>query len=284
MRTAKLALNAMVQTSDAIFAANRAASRVTLAVKSAAGATRRDRVHEAGALRVRCPNSPGPELEAMIVNTAGGMTGGDRFAVHAAVGPDARLVVTTAAAEKVYRALDDAATVDIDLTVAAGGALAWLPQETILFDRARLRRSIAIDLAADAQLVLLESMVFGRTAMGEAVADGLLFDRWRIRRGGALIYADTLHLDGPIAERLRRPAVADGAVAVATLVVVPGSDAIVDAVRACHDRFHGEVGASAWNGLAAVRLVARDGAALRHDLLIVLGIVRGQALPRTWLN
>src|SRR5262245_63129382 len=107
----------------------------------------------------------------MIVNTAGGVAGGDRLALDFAVGPGARLVVTTAAAEKVYRTLEPPATVTATLTVAAGAALAWLPQETILFDRARLTRSIDVELAEDARLLLAEAIVFGRAGMGEVVDD-----------------------------------------------------------------------------------------------------------------
>ena len=131
------------------------------------------------------------------------MAGGDRFALDIAVGPGARLVVTTAAAEKVYRTLGPAATVDVRLTVGAGGALAWLPQETILFDRARLRRSIEIDLAEDARLLLAEAIVFGRSGMGEAVDDGRLFDRWRLRRDGRLDPRRSLRLDGAVAAQAR---------------------------------------------------------------------------------
>src|SRR5450432_923142 len=138
----------MLLDTDRIFAANRAIGRVALDAKWAAGATRRGRVHEQGAWRVRCPGPPAPELEAMIINTAGGMAGGDELALEVAVGPGARLVVTGAAAEKVYRALDSETTIKAKLDVAAGGELAWLPQETILFDRARLRRTIDVDLAA----------------------------------------------------------------------------------------------------------------------------------------
>jgi urease accessory protein len=268
--------------SEAVFAANRAHGRIALSVKALAGATRRARVHEAGALRVRCPGAPGGELEAVIVNTAGGMAGGDRFDIDIAVGCDARLVVTTAAAEKVYRTLGPETNVGVTVAVAEDGELAWLPRETILFDRARLRRTIDVELAATARLVLVEALVFGRSGMGETMEEGLLFDRWRIRRNGALIYAETLRLDGPVARKLAAPAVANGGVAVATVLIVPGDEATVAAVRALD--YRGEVGVSAWNGLAAVRLVAADGAALRYDMLSVVSALRGAALPRLWLN
>lgn len=272
---------ALAAKNDQIFAANRAVGSVVFAVKQVGGKTRRASVHEAGSLRVRCPGAPAQELEAVLINTAGGVAGGDRFSLEVAAGEGTRLVVTTAAAEKVYRALGDAATIDVRLGVAPGATLAWLPQETILFDRARLSRSIEVSLAADARIVLAEAVVFGRSGMGEVVEEGRLFDRWRVRRDGRLIHAETVRLDGAIAAQLAEPAVAKGGVAIATVLIVPGDDATVAAVRAL--AFEGEVGASAWNGLAAVRLCALDSAALRRDLVHVMTAVRG-ALPRLWTN
>jgi urease accessory protein len=266
------------------FAANRAVGRVALEVAVSGGVTRRARVREEGSLRVRCPGPPAAELEAVIVNTAGGVAGGDRFALDVHVAPDARLVVTTAAAEKVYRTLEPAATIEVKLAVGTGGALAWLPQETILFDRSRLTRSIEIDLAADARLILAEAIVFGRSGMGERVAESALFDRWRLRRDGTLVHAEALRLDGNITDKLKAAAVANSGVAIAIVLVVPGDDAVATAVRALDEKYRGEVGVSAWNGLAVVRLCASDGAALRHDLVGVLTVLRGASLPRLWSN
>jgi urease accessory protein len=265
-------------------AANRATGRIALAVAAADGRTRRHSVHESGSLRVRFPTPHAGELEAVLVNTAGGVAGGDRFDISVAAGEGAALTVTTAAAEKVYRSLGDDANVSVALTVGAGGRLCWLPQETILFDRARLRRRIDVDLADDASIIVAEAIVFGRSAMGEAVTHGRLMDRWRVRRGGRLILADGIRLDGPIAETLAMPASARGAAAIATMLVAPGDDALTTTIRAHADEFHGEVGISAWNGLAVVRLAARDGAALRHDLVTLLPLLRGGSLPRLWLN
>jgi len=267
--------------SDAIFAANRAVGSLAFSVKQVAGKTRRAMVHEAGSLRVRCPGAPAAELEAVLINTAGGVAGGDRFTLDIAAEPNTRLVVTTAAAEKVYRTLGPDSVIDVKLDVAAGATLAWLPQETILFDRARMSRSIDVSLAPDAALFLAEAIVFGRSGMGETVEEGALFDRWRVRRAGRLIYAETVRLDGAIAERLAEPTVAKGGVAIATVLIAPGDDATVAAVRALQPE--GDVGASAWNGLAAVRLCANDAAALRRDLVHVMTAVHG-SLPRIWTN
>jgi urease accessory protein len=266
---------------DAVFAANRAVGSLAFSVKQVAGKTRRAMVHEAGSLRVRCPGAPAAELEAVLINTAGGLAGGDRFTLDIAAERNTRLVVTTAAAEKVYRTLGPDSIIDVKLDVAAGATLAWLPQETILFNRARMSRSIDVSLAPDALLFLAEAIVFGRSGMGETVEEGALTDRWRVRRAGRLIYAETVRLDGAIAEHLAEPTVAKGGVAIATVLIVPGDDATVAAVRALE--FEGEVGASAWNGLAAVRLCATDAAALRRDLVHVMTAVRG-SLPRIWTN
>ena len=269
-----------VSSTQQIFAANRATGRIALAVAAHDGVTRRARVHEAGSLRVRFPNG-GDALEAVIVNTGGGMTGGDRFSIEMTVGAGANLVAGTAAAEKIYRSTGPEVEMEVRFDVHAGGRLAWLPQETILFDRARLSRRIEIDLADGASLLMAEAVLFGRTAMGEAMNQGLFADRWRLRRDGRLIFADGTRLDGVIAEKLDRRAVAAGGIALANVLIAPAGEQTIAAVRALE--FLGEVGISAWNGIALARLVAREGAALRHDLVAIMGAL-GQAVPRLWLQ
>jgi urease accessory protein len=265
-----------------VFAANRARSRIALTVASAGGTTRRSRVIEEGSLRVRFPGPASHDLEAVVVNTAGGIAGGDRLDVSVAVGEGARLAVTTVAAERIYRSLNSDATIHLELSVKANGSLLWLPQETILFDRARLRRSIDVELAADATLVLAEALVFGRGAMGETVDHGRLFDRWRVRRNGRLVFAETVRLGEAIGATLREPAVAAGQAAVATLFICPADATRIAAVRDCAD-WQGEVAISAWNGFAVARFVAAAGAALRADL-IAASTALGVPLPRPWLN
>jgi len=270
---------------DEIFAGNRAVGRIAFTVAAAPGGSRRGRVHEAGSLRVRFPNGQSQAaLDAVIVNTAGGMTGGDRFTIDIQVGAGATLTVTTAAAEKIYRSLGLDTEIAIKLDVAPGGTLKWLPQETIVFDGVRLRRAIDVDLARDTNLLLAEACVFGRSAMGEVVTDGSIFDRWRVRAGGAFVLAETLRLDDKIAQRLAQRATAAESIAVASVIKIPGSDDDAAAVRTLQEQFVGEVGVSAWNGLAMARLVAADGAALRRDLVAVLTALGGAPLPRLMLN
>jgi urease accessory protein len=228
---------------------------------------------------VRFPNSDSG-LEAVIVNTAGGIAGGDRHDLEIALEDGAALDVTTAAAEKVYRTLAPPAEIALKLSVGAGARLTWLPQETILFDRAVLHRKIDVDLGSEACLLMAEAVVFGRTSMGEAVQQGGFADRWRVRCG-ALLFAESVRLDGAIRAKLAEPAVANGCVAIATVLAIPGNEAMVQFVRA--QTFYGEVGASAWNGLAVARLCAKDGAALRRDLAAVITAMGGR-LSRLWAH
>jgi len=270
--------------SSAVFAANRARGSVSFDVRAQDGITRRGKLHESGSLRVRFPSPEGAGLSGVFVNTAGGIAGGDRFDVDIVAGEGTRLTLTTAAAEKVYRAAGLPAQLNIALKVAAGAHLAWLPQETILFDRARIARRIDIDLDEGASLLLCEIVVFGRSAMGERMREGELVDRWRVRRGGRLILAETVRLDGDIGAKLARPAIANGAAAVATALIVPGSEALVEKIREISASFGTEVGISAWNGFAMARFCAQDAARLRTDVMAVLTRASGEALPRLWLN
>lgn len=268
----------------AIFAANRASGIVRFDVAGNDGVTRRRDLFEAGSLRVRFPSPEDQGLSSVLVNTAGGIAGGDRFEIDVACRSAARLTVTTAAAEKIYRA--DGAAAELNVTLKAEGRshLSWLPQETILFDRARIRRRFEIDLSEEASLLLCEIVVFGRIAMGERIRTGEFADRWRLRRGGRLVFAENIRLDGDIGERLAGAAVAKGGVAIGTALIVPGDEALVERIREISQTFGGEVGISAWNGFAMVRFCAQDAGQLRADMMTVLGCVGGSALPRLWLN
>lgn len=271
-------------TASGVFAANRARGTVAFEVHARDGVTRRGDLHESGSLRVRFPSPEAAGLSAVFVNTAGGVAGGDRFEIDIAARQGSRLTVTTAAAEKVYRSHGPSAHLDIALKADAGAHLAWLPQETILFDEARMSRRIDIDLAADASLLLCEIVVFGRTAMGERMTCGSLTDRWRMRRGGELVFAETVRLDGDIGDMLAKSAVAKNGAAIGTALIVPGDEAVVAHIHEVADLFRGEVGVSAWNGFAMARFCAQDGATLRADMMAVLQRASAVPLPRLWLN
>jgi urease accessory protein len=269
---------------QSIFAANRARGAVWFDVAAIDGVTRRRELHEAGSLRVRFPSPEDQGLSAVLVNTAGGIAGGDRFEIDITCKSGARLTVTTAAAEKIYRADGPAAELKITLKVEGRSRLAWLPQETILFDRARMHRRVDIELSQEASLLLCEIVVFGRFAMGERIRSGEFVDCWRVRRGGGLVFAENVRLDGDMGKKLASPAIAKDGIAIGTALIVPGDEALVERIRELSPTLTGEVGISAWNGFAMARFCAQDAGRLRADMMAVLGRASGSALPRLWLN
>ena len=270
--------------SASVFAANRARGAVGFDVRSVDGVTRRGALHESGSLRVRFPSPEGEGLSAVFVNTAGGVAGGDRFDIEITAQEGTRLTLTTAAAEKVYRATAQPAELNIALKLAEGAHLSWLPQETILFDRAKMLRRIDIDLADNASLLFCEIAVFGRVAMGERMQQGAFVDRWRVRRGGKLVFAETVRLEDDIGKKLGQRAIANSGVAIGTALIVPGDEALIERVREIASCFGGEAAISAWNGFAMARFCAQDAARLRADMMAVLGRASSVPLPRLWLN
>ena len=279
----------------------RDASELRASFVAAAPGARLDTHYGHGSLRLRMLRARAT-CEAVLINTGGGIAGGDRLTLDFDVGAQAGVVITTQAAEKIYRAEHEPSAISTRITVAAGGRIDWLPQETILFDRARLVRRLDVDLAPDATLTALECVVLGRSAAGETVESGGLRDRWRIRRDGRLVLAEDVRLEGRIADQMRRAAIGNGARAMATLVYV-GPDAesrLVEVRAAASTRAAGSVSdantsasnasasnasawnASAWNGCLVARFVAHDAAALRSDTVAVVTALLGGPMPRSW--
>jgi urease accessory protein len=265
----------------------RSSGVVELAFRADGEVTRLERAYQSGCGRVRLPRQHDvPFPTGVVINTAGGLTGGDRFAVRVALGAGCRAAVTTQAAEKVYRSAGGVAEVENQILLGAGAHLDWLPQEAILFDGGALSRRTQVTMAEDATLTATELVVFGRTAMGETVESGLLGDRWRIVRDGRLVFADATRLAGPIRSLLERPATAAGAPALALVVHVGASaPAKVGGIRQVFaDARQVEAGVSAYDGLLVARMIARSGGALRAAVLRVIDVVRdGLPPPRPWL-
>ena len=238
-------------------------------------------LYESGGYRLKFPR--GTRCEAVLVNTGGGMTGGDRLKVDITLDEKAETVITTQSAEKIYRADGTASEIAVRLSLAAGATCAWLPQESILFSGARLSRRFDVAMAGDATLTLFEGIIFGRIAMGERVTTGSIRDRWRVRRGGQLVFAEELALGKDIAALLDRKALGDGARAVATILhVTPDAERMIDDARASLKGASCECGVSAWNGMLVARFAARDPLALRGAASRFLTRFRNQALPRVW--
>jgi len=154
------------------------------------------RLHQAAPLRVLFPTpDPGQPLEAVLVNVAGGLAGGDALEARVTLRDGAQALVTTPAAEKIYRSLGEAARIATRLEIGEGAALEYLPQEAILFEGGQLARRMEVELAPDGTLLAAESVVLGRIARGEVWSRGWLRDSWRLRQAGRLVWADALALD-----------------------------------------------------------------------------------------
>ena len=283
-------------------ALERSRGEVRLAFARRAGATALADLYQSGCAKARLPRpEPGAACEAVLVNTAGGLTDGDRLSTEVTWSAASTAIVSSQAAERIYRCRAGAARVSATLRADDDALAIWLPQETILFDGGRLLRRTEVDLSPRARMLACESLVFGRHAMGESVRAGAVFDAWRVRCGGRLVFADTLRLDGDIAENLQRPAVAAGAGALASVIYAgQRGDRLVDALRrACgagdgaHAGARGSscVSCSDLNPVVLVRILAADGQALRRRLVAVLcraieWIAEGSPrlrLPRVWL-
>jgi urease accessory protein len=240
-------------------------------------------LRQAGCLKARFPRSEHADWSNVVtLNTSGGIAGGDRLDNSFSVRTGARATIATQAAERFYRSFPGGATsqVHTQIVVADGAALEWLPQETILFDCCALDRRLCVDVAADGWFLGVESLVFGRAAMGETVTTASLRDVIQVRRAGCLLWYDAIRLDGAVAAALQRPAIAGGARAVATLVhVAPDAERALHTVRAASSHW----GVSTWDGMLIARVLAPDGASLRKAVVAALQVLRGgRALPRVW--
>ncbi len=258
----------------------------------ASGASRLCDLYQRAPCRLLFPEvAPGEPLQAVLLTTTGGLTGGDCAQVEFNVRANARATLTTQAAEKLYRALPDAAAVQSSLSLQAGpGSWAeWLAQECILFNGARLRRSFCAELAPGARMLAMESIVFGRQAMGEELRVGMLHDSWRIRLAGRLVWADAMRLEGDIAALRHAPFGHGDARACSTLLYAgPDSADLLDPVRCVLGDAAGDCGATLLDGLLIVRLLDSDPPRLRSRAQRIAGLIRHRAagisstLPRVW--
>ncbi|WP_460448326.1 urease accessory protein UreD [Alsobacter sp. SYSU BS001988] len=259
----------------------RASGVITARFAPTGRGTRAMALREAGGYRLKFPKAAA--CEAVLINTGGGMTGGDRLDVSLALDTGAEAVLTTQSAEKVYRSDGAAAEIAVAIDLAEGARLSWLPQESILFSGSRLRRRLKVAMAADASLTLAETVVFGRVASGETLGEGLFEDRWEIRRGGRLVFAEAVRLDGSLAHMLARPALGGGARAVATVLhLAPDAESRIEEARAALEGAKSDCGASAWNGMLCLRFAAESPAVLRADMAAFLSGFRSGPLPRVW--
>lgn len=273
----------------------RARGKGELVAQSKDRQTRINRLFQKGCAKIRVPRSSqslggGECLEAIMINTSGGMTGGDRLDWRFDSGAHGKMTITTQACERVYKSTGDAARMRVQLAAGAQARLNWVPQETILFDGANLCRSIELDLDDTAEALLVEPIIFGRHAMGENDIYGTVHDRWRIRRQGRLIHAEDFRLTGDLSRKLEGKFLTGGHGAMATcLLLSEQAEALLNQARHILDDGNrlaicgGAV--SHWNGKLLARIVAKDSYALRKTLVPLMQLLNGNVnLPKIWAS
>jgi len=256
---------------------------VSVHVGSRNGRNRITDLSERDGYKVRFPRRSNPP-EAIIINTGGGLASGDNIQQSFDVGDSSALTVTTQAAERSYRSID-AATTQLNVTADVGedAKLIWLPQETILFDRTHLARSIDVDLTSSSQALIAETVVFGRIAMGETLKSGVFSDKWRIRRNGLLVFAENVKLDGQTFQAMTSAAMSGEAHVATTLVyIAPDAEDLLDGARAAIADAPFECAASAWNSMLVVRGLAHRSEDVRHMVARLVPALGAGLLPRVW--
>lgn len=258
----------------------RASGEARLVFAEIGGRTRPAELYQKAPLRVLFPALDGAAAEAVLANTAGGIAGGDTLSCRVTVGERAVAAVTTQAAEKVYRALDSHASVQSSLHLADRAALAWLPQETILFDAARLRRRTEVHLEPNSELLALEWVVLGRTARGETLTSGELTDAWTVRLGGRLVWADAFRLPSHAWNEMSRPALLAGCAAFVTAILyAPGIAQHLEDFRDLLQGMPCRAGVTSLARLLVFRFASADAVTLRAALTSFLSRASGIALP-----
>jgi len=234
-------------------------------------------------MKLLFPQTRDTALTGIVLNTAGGITGGDRFEISAQVAPDCHMVLSTQAAERAYRAQPgEVAQLRNRLSVGAGGRMDWLPQETLIYDGSALRRSLKVDLAADARLLMAEPVIFGRTEMGEVLNRISFHDHVDIRRDGQILFADRTLLHGDAATRLDNRATGAGCGAMASvLLVASDAERFLDPARALMPSTGGV--SLIRDGVLFARLMAVDGFTLRQTLVPLIELLGAATIPKTWM-
>ena len=248
-----------------------------LKLKASENKTALEELYQEGAARIRLPKTYDGCCEAVMINTSGGLTGGDVMGWNIAAGQNSCGVVTTQACEKIYKSTGDVARVKTQINVEAGARLDWLPQETILFERSSLSRSLDVSLVGDARFMAVEAVMLGREAMGEKIDQTTFQDRWRIRRDDQLIHADDLRIAGAIPALQKASSTLNTNAALASFVYCGPEDTdVLRAVVAKH--FEGAqnlgIGVSVMDGKITARFLSRDCYGLRKLLIPFLNKVR----------
>lgn len=271
-------------------AANRVNASGRVSFKSHNGQTKLDRLFQTGAAKIRLPKSYSDFNEAVLINTSGGITGGDQLTWDIGLDDNTKAIVTTQASEKIYEASSGVAHVTTNIKVGANACLNWLPQEAILFEGSSLSRTLNVDLSENAQFLAIESVMLGREAMGEDVQRCFFKDKWRIRRDGKLIFADDIQMDGDMPALEANQTFLSGHKCFATLLYTGPQDQ--DQLDQMKDRLLDDMnrampekhcwGLSAFGGKLIIRILAKNSYEMRKNMIPLLTKISGNDLPKVW--
>ena len=239
-------------------------------------------LHQSGCLKALIPKNYSTVPDVVLINTSGGITGGDRLQIQVGVGQKAHVCITSQTAERVYRSSQGMGEIEVKLNLDKSSKLDWIPQETILFDKSAVQRSIKVNMCNNSFLFMVESIILGRQAMGENVTNNLFLDRWQILRNNEPTYFEALKLSN--ANELSGLATLGKNKALATLLyVAPDSEERLQQMRELLAN-HAILGAAtAWDGKLIVRLISEHPQFLRFTLIDIVTKFRKMSLPRVWL-
>ena len=247
------------------------------------GRTVLDGLYQQGCLKARLPKQTASGHEAVLINTAGGLTGGDALSINVAWHAETSAAITTQACERIYKSTGEDASIASRLTVGEQAVACWLPQETILFEGARLDRKTHVSLSKSSTLIACEAVIIGRPAMGEYVHTAGLRDEWIIERDGKIVFVDRLNLSGDVSALLDKTAIAQGARAFASIITAgPDCGRHCDLARGIIAE-HGVFGGSSnLDGVCLTRILAPNGHELRKVVMPLLSALCDTDLPRVW--
>lgn len=242
-----------------------------------------DTLYQSGCGKIRVPKAYGNWLEAVLINTSGGLTGGDRMDWSAEAAAGTHLVTTTQACERIYRSTGGAARVTSRLTIEAGARLDWLPQETILFNGSALDRTLDVDLAEDSTFLGLESVILGREAHGEDAVSAAISDRWQVRRNGVLVHAESARLKPNDVPARNNSALLGGARAFGTLCyVAKDAERHIERLKNLVENFP-TAGVSRIGDKIVMRATGRSGYHLRKIIMPAIAALSGAGtVPKLW--
>jgi len=268
----------------------RSEGRVEIRMKIRDGQSRLSHLFQRGCGRVRFPSIDRSAFpEAVLINTAGGLTGGDMMSYDIELEPATKLTLSGQAAEKIYRSVGTVAKISSEIRLSENSFLEWLPQETILFEKSRLKRLNSVHLLPESRLLAVEATVFGRKAHGEDLTDIQIQDGWKIWRDGKLLWVDNFKVTEDFQTILQSPALLNNARAMATFLIADEmAEKYADLVRDISAPADVRVGTTSRDGLLITRILAKDGYSLRKTVVAILQTVRSELagedvpLPKVW--